>query len=202
MKNMTLINVILDRSGSMSTIADEVVGMYNRFIDEQKNLPDYAEVSLTQFDDLYEETYIRRPLTCCESLVHGKTYQPRGMTALYDAVGKTINKINQDIEKLSMNKRPQRVLFVIITDGHENASREYMGKTIQDLIATYKKERGWDFIFLAAGIDSFAEGMRFGMSLDKCMDFDKSSSGLRSMGENISAYTAQYRATGDNTKGL
>ena len=120
MKDMTSIVILLDRSGSMKSIAREVVGMYNRFLDEQKQGKDYAELSLIQFDDQYEENYLRKPINKCEHLILGSTYEPRGMTALLDSVGKSINAISSSVASLPEKERPQRVLFVIITDGAEN----------------------------------------------------------------------------------
>ena len=101
MKDATLINVILDRSGSMQSIARETVGAFNNFLKEQKELPDYAELSLFQFDNLYEQNYIRKPIKKCKDLISGSTYSPRGMTALYDAVGRTITTLGDDLKNMS-----------------------------------------------------------------------------------------------------
>jgi len=139
MKEMTLINIILDRSGSMSFIAQETIGMFNRFLKEQQELPGYAELSLVQFDDLYETNYICKPIKKCPNLEYNKTYMPRGMTALYDAIGKTINSVGQSLSKKDEEERPERVLFAIITDGIENASKEFTVNTIKEMI-THQKE--------------------------------------------------------------
>lgn len=202
MRDMTLINTILDRSGSMMPIAEEVVGMYNRFINEQKQLPDYAEVSLIQFDDIYEIYYLRKPVKDCEPLVLSETYTPRGMTALLDAVGITINKIDSEFSEMADHEKPQRVLFVILTDGHENASREFTNKAVKKMIDDRKEKYEWDFIFLGAGIDAFAEGTKFGMTASKTADFSHSSAGMDSAGKTISSYATTYRATGDAQQDL
>lgn len=196
---MTLINVILDRSGSMGAIAYEAVGMYNRFLDEQKALPDYAEFSLIQFDDKYEENYIRKPIKDVDKLILGESYKPRGMTALFDAIGKSINKIGEELKSMKEYDRPKRVLFMILTDGEENASKEFTGESIKNMISHQKEKYNWDFIFLAAGIDAFNEGSKFGMNMAKCANFDFSAKGLNSAGATMSAYTTQYRSTGDTS---
>ena len=199
MKDMTLINVIFDKSGSMSVIAQEAVGMYNGFLEDQQKLPGYAELSLVQFDDRYENFYTRVPIKDCQPLVCGETYVPRGLTALHDAVGRTINKIGADLEKLSEEERPDKVLFIVITDGAENASKEFTGDVVKNMIDHQKKEYNWDFIFLAAGINAFDEGSKIGMDAGKCATFSKSAAGMRAGGQSMSAYTAAYRSTGDTT---
>jgi len=199
MKDMTLINVILDRSGSMGSIAPEAVGMFNRFLDEQRTGPDEAELSLTQFDDVVEVIYTRKPIKDCPDLILGETYQPRGMTALLDAVGITITRVGNELNALPEDERPARVLFVVLTDGHENQSREYGATIINEMVRHQKEKYNWDFIFLAAGIDGKAEGAKLGLNASKCASFDRSSSGLIASGATMSAYTTAYRGTGDNT---
>lgn len=199
MKDMTLINVIFDRSGSMSTISLEAVGMFNGFLKEQKALPDYAELSLIQFDDQYEECYTCKPIKDCVPLIDGKTFIPRGMTSLYDAVGKTINKIGANLESLPEDESPKRVLFIIITDGHENNSQEFSGRVVRDMIATQKKEFSWDFIFLAAGINAFEEGAAIGMGAGKCATYSKTPAGMQEANNAINSYTTAFRSSGDTS---
>jgi hypothetical protein len=198
---MTLINIILDRSGSMGVIGDEVVGMYNRFLDEQKDRDDYAELTLVQFDDMYEKTHNRKPIRKVRHLINGKTFVPRGMTALHDAIGKTITDLNVELKEDRRN-RPKRVLFVIITDGHENVSKEFNGRQVQKLMDDQKEKYGWDFIFLGAGIDAKDEGNKFGMDMRKCASFQTTDEGFMNIGGNVIAYTNTYRSTGDNSKSI
>lgn len=199
MKDMTLINVIFDRSGSMEIIAEEAVGMFNGFLEEQKALPDYAELSLVQFDDQYDECYTCKPIKDCVPLIRGQTYIPRGMTALHDAVGKTINKIGGQLANLPEEDRPKRVLFIIITDGHENNSREFTGQTVKDMITLQKNKYYWDFIFLAAGINAFEEGSTIGMTAGKCATYSKSAQGMRGANNAINSYATTFRSTGDTS---
>lgn len=196
-KDMTLINVILDRSGSMGVIGIETVGMFNRFLEEQKKGNDYAELSLIQFDDLYQEDYIRKPIKECESLELNKTYIPRGLTALFDAVGKTVNKVGHELDQLPESEKPKRVLCVIITDGHENNSKEYNKETVQQLIKHQQSVYNWDFVFLGAGIDAYDEGAKLGIMQNKCASFDKSAQGIASAGVTLDSYSSVFRSSGN-----
>lgn len=197
MKDMTLIVVILDRSGSMSSISTDAVGMFNNFLREQKALPDYAEMTLVQFDDLYERHYTRKPIAECEDLVLGKTFCPRGCTAMYDAIGKTINSVGEDLANLPEEERPNKILFVILTDGFENASKEYTGHKVNKMIQHQKETYSWDFIFLAAGIDVTEYSKTLGIDMSKCASFSHSGDGMRDVMNVMSAYTTSYRSTGD-----
>ncbi|MES0340716.1 MAG: VWA domain-containing protein [Candidatus Humimicrobiaceae bacterium] len=197
MKDSTLINVILDRSGSMQRNAVETVGMFNRFLEDQKKEKGYAELSLIQFDDKYEEDYIKIPLNDCPPLVLGRTYVPRGMTALYDAIGKSIGTVGYELNNSHEDDRPDKVLFIIITDGNENMSREMDKQAIEKLIDHQKEKYNWDFIFLAAGLDAFGEGSKFGMTRSKCASFGATGQGMNSIGSTMSNYTSSYRSTGD-----
>lgn len=197
MKNSTLINVILDRSGSMQRNGIETVGMFNRFLEDQKKEEGHAELSLIQFDDKYDEDYIRKPLNESPPLIFGKTYIPRGMTALYDAIGKSITTVGCELSNAPEDDRPDKVLFIIITDGQENMSREYNKQSVEKLINHQKSKYNWDFIFLAAGIDSFGEGSKFGMGRSKCASFGATGQGMSSIGNTMSNYTSSYRSSGD-----
>lgn len=200
MKDMTLINVLLDRSGSMETIAAEAVSAFNHFITEQMaDDTDYVELSLVQFDDQYEPNYIRKPLKEVNPLILNETYVPRGMTALFDAIGRSINEIGSELAMMPEEERPARVLFVILTDGNENASYEFSRGNIKSMISHQGNMYNWDFIFLAAGIDAFAAGKDFGMKVNKCASFARSNDGIKAACQTMSSYAAAYRSTGDTT---
>ena len=98
--------------------------------------------------------------------------------------------------------RPKRVLFVIITDGYENMSKEYNGSMVQKLMDTHKEKDGWDFIFLGAGINAQGEGNKFGMEMQKCASFETTMDGFAGIGDNVTEYASSYRSTGDNTRGI
>ena len=155
----TEILVITDRSGSMGTIANDVIGGYNRFLEEQKEVEGDAKVTFVQFDDHYEVVYEGKPLSAAPNL-DNKTFVPRGMTALYDALGKTLSTQKQRIEKEAW---ADLVIVCVITDGQENASHEYTNATVKPLIKD-AEDRGWKFIYLGANQDSFAVTQNLGMT--------------------------------------
>ena len=194
MEGKTLINVLLDRSGSMGAIAKATVNMFNEFLQDQKNENGYADLSLIQFSTRYEESYILKNIHECEELVVNETYTPGGMTALNDAIGKSIHILDQH-----ENHGYAKVLFIIITDGEENASLEYSANSIRKMINKHKEKHNWDFIFLGAGIDAYKEGSKFGMSRSKCASFSGGARGMSVVGQTMSSYTTSYRTTGDTS---
>lgn len=153
----TEIIFVLDRSGSMNKVASDVRGGFNDFLSEQAKQVGKATVSLHQFDHLYETVYEGKPLEDAPRL-DGSNYRPRGMTALLDAVGKTINGTQVRLDALPKKSKPGQVLFVIYTDGFENQSQEFDRATVHKLIEECRNERKWEFVFLGADQDAFHEG--------------------------------------------
>lgn len=147
MKNYTDLNIILDRSGSMSNIATDMVGGIKTFLDTEKQTGDETKVSLYQFDDKYETVFVDKDIK--EDLQI--TLTPRGGTALNDALGRTIVSVGEKLEKIPEQDRPNRVLFLVITDGFENASKEFTGKDVAEKVKHQREKYSWDFIFLGAG---------------------------------------------------
>src|SRR6476620_7328202 len=124
MKNETDVTVILDRSGSMEAIASDVIGGFNQFLAEQQRHPGDCRLTLVQFDDRYEVLYLARPIADAARLT-ADTFEPRGSTALLDAIGRTIDATGARLAALPEAERPNRVLLAIVTDGQENASVHY-----------------------------------------------------------------------------
>ena len=149
---MTEIVCILDRSGSMHSLQTEVIGSFNSFVEEQRRLLKDRSNTLTLvlFDDKYEMVYERVPLEFVPKLT-SSTYFTRGMTSLFDAIGKTVNSINPDKSK---------VLVLIQTDGQENSSKEYKSDQVKELIKS-KERFGWQFNFVGAGPEAFEQGQHF-----------------------------------------
>ena len=166
---MEKINVIflLDRSGSMQGAETDTIGGYNSFLKKQK---DNTLITTVLFDDEYEMLYYRENIGKVKKLTTSE-YFVRGCTALYDAIGKTINKIEKDVKN-------EKVLFVITTDGLENASKEYHKEDIRKLI---KKHSKWEFIYLGANIDSYAEGSSIGIKSSNISNYKKSRKGIQDM---------------------
>ena len=160
--NFIEIIIVLDRSGSMATVRNDTMGGYNTFINDQKSrATGEVKVTLVQFDDQYEINYNGRPIQEVPAL-NETTYVPRGMTALLDAVGKTINTVGDRLAKTAESERPSLVIFVTLTDGQENASKEFKLEQVRDLIKHQTEKYKWQFVFLGADQNSFqAESMGF-----------------------------------------
>lgn len=169
MKKEQDIVFILDRSGSMSGIESDTIGGFNSFIQKHKKNQN-TKVTTILFDDQYEVLYERKPITEVKKLTP-KEYYVRGCTALMDAIGKTINTLDKKI-------KDNKVLFVITTDGLENASREYDKNKIKRLI---KKHPNWEFIYIGANIDSFAEASSIGIKASNTANYQKSKRGVSSL---------------------
>lgn len=178
MNNTTEIIVVLDRSGSMSSILTGTIEGFNTFLKEQKNAAGEAFMTLVQFDDQYQIDYKSVNVKHLEGL-NTNNFVPRGSTALHDAIGKTINETKTD----------KPVVFVIITDGLENASREFRAPQIKALIEQKTKE-GWKFVYLGANQDAVLVGESMGIHRGQTMSYGATSV------DTVSAFAS----TASNTK--
>jgi len=169
---------ILDRSGSMSSIADDAIGGFNSFLEGIREEDSDGRLTLVLFDHEYDVVHRSQPLADVPPL-SAETFVPRGMTALYDAIGQTLTTAMESYEKREPAHRPPGVTVAILTDGHENSSREYTNKQISALIERAQREHGWTFIFLAANQDAFESAESMGMSAADAQNFDASSAGVR-----------------------
>ncbi|NLP13267.1 MAG: VWA domain-containing protein [Clostridium sp.] len=175
-KGLTELVFILDRSGSMSGLESDTIGGYNSMLEKQKKEPGEAIVTTVLFDDKYELLHDRINLRGI-SPITDKEYFARGTTALLDAVGKTINKIENAQKHTTEDERAEHVMFVIITDGMENASREFGYEKVRRMIERQKSECGWEFIFLGANIDAVETAERFGINSDRAANYNADSEG-------------------------
>ena len=132
-KDYTHISLVLDRSGSMDSVKADTIGSFNTFLKEQKENPKECTFTLVQFDNEYEIIHDFVSLKKSKNLTE-KTFVPRGMTALYDAIGRTINSVGQKLADMSEEDRPERVIFVVLTDGEENSSKEFHRDQINEII--------------------------------------------------------------------
>lgn len=158
-QDLTDITVVTDRSGSMSTCKQEAENGLNHFIEEQKKQPGSALFSLVQFDTEYEFLYRGVPI---ESVARYRLI-PRGMTALLDAVGRAVNETGARLREMAEADRPGLVIFVIVTDGQENSSHEFTKAQIKEMIEHQQKDYAWQFTFLGANQDAFAEAHSMGI---------------------------------------
>ena len=180
----TQIVVVLDRSGSMDSIAIPTVEGLNSFIKEQRNSKGDAIMTLVQFDHEYQIDYTARPINEVKDLINGETFSPNGTTALFDAVGKTINDLNTTDD----------VIFVIITDGHENASKEYDKNKVFGLIEE-KKKMGWNFLFLGANQDAIKAGASMGISASNSINYNANAGSVNTLYSNVSSKVSSFRSS-------
>ncbi|QDT65560.1 vWA domain-containing protein [Calycomorphotria hydatis] len=165
--DLTDITLVVDRSGSMSQIQSDAEGGVNSFIAEQAKLPGEANLTLVQFDTEYEFIHKGTPIA---NVPKYRLY-PRGATALLDAVGRAINETGERLAKLPEAERPGLVVFVVMTDGHENSSREFTKQQIKDLIERQQNVYNWQFTFLGANQDAFSEAQGMGMHYNAAANF-------------------------------
>lgn len=173
----TRLALILDRSGSMASIEEATVAGVNKFIEEQKQVPGTATLKLVQFDDVYEEVFdtpiAETPeLTLSKTPRPGqKTYEPRGNTALLDAIGRTITELGSGLAAMSEEERPCKVIVIIMTDGLENASKVFAAPQVFDLIVQQRDIYKWDFVFLGANQDAIATAAKMGIAAASAMPY-------------------------------
>jgi hypothetical protein len=190
--NKTLIAALLDRSGSMSTCTAATEDGWRELINEQRSHPEYCEVMLAQFDTEYEVLYPPTVITAVPEFV----VVPRGRTALLDSAGRFITEVGQQLTALPEDQRPGQVICLIMTDGMENASRQWDWEAVKKLITQQREVYGWEFIFLGADIDAVAVGERMGMDARYSMTYDK-----RSYNANQAAYRLTSAAMTDIKRG-
>jgi hypothetical protein len=187
----THIICILDRSGSMSSIMSDSIGGFNEFLRQQKKLPGEATITIHLFDDKHEWLYECANLNDVKELTNLQWF-PRGTTALYDAIGKTINQDKLTLNRLGSEK-PSKVLVCVVTDGLENASKEYKRNDIQNLIKQCEND-DWNFIYLAANQNAFAVGQSFGISGANTYTYTANSVGVAGMSATLNCATTSYRS--------
>jgi len=175
-KDLTELVFILDRSGSMGGLESDTIGGYNTMLEKQKKEAGEVIITTVLFDDRYELLHDRINLRGITPIT-SKEYFVRGSTALLDAIGKTINKIGNVQKHTAEDERAEKVLFVITTDGLENASREFSYEKIRQMIEHQKSKYGWEFIFLGANIDAISVAERIGINKDRAANFHADSEG-------------------------
>ena len=192
-KNLTEIVFILDRSGSMAGLEKDTIGGFNSMIEKQKAEPGEAIVSTVLFDNENEVIHDRVDIQKVEPMTD-KEYYVRGCTALLDAVGGAIHHIGNVHKYAREEDRPEKTLFIITTDGMENASREYSYERVRKMIERQKEKYGWEFIFLGANIDAAKEAARFGIERDCAVDYHADTLGTAVIYEAMNEAVCNVRA--------
>lgn len=192
--NLTHITVILDRSGSMNSIRDDIIGGFNAFLEEQKKEEGEVTLSLVQFDTKkpYETVHRFRPIGEIGELTEA-TYVPRGGTPLLDALGRGINELEHSINTRPPEDRPAKVIFAVVTDGMENASREFRQEEVIRMIDEKTKMADWQFVFLSADLDAVREAMGYGFRRDSSMYYQKTAGGTARAFSSLSKQSIAYR---------
>jgi len=190
---------ILDRSGSMNGLEKDTIGGYNKLLEEQKLLPGDVTVSTVLFNDAIEVIHDRVSIKEVNAITENE-YYVGGFTALYDAVGQSINHIGKQLFETDENSRPSKVMIVIVTDGMENASREYSHTMIKKMIDHQKTKYSWDFIFLGANFDAEAFSESISIDKDRAVQYENDKEGIESIYVNLSEELTTRRFPLENKK--
>lgn len=177
-KGLTELVMILDRSGSMYGLEADTIGGFNSMIEKQKKEEGEAYVSVILFDDVCEVIYDRVPVGQVEPMTE-KQYYVRGCTALLDAAGQSIHHIVNVHKYAREEDVPEKTMFIIITDGMENASSVYSYERVKEMIEHEQEKYHWEFLFLGANIDAVKEASRFGISAGRAVNYENDSEGTR-----------------------
>ena len=191
-KHLTELVFILDRSGSMAGLEEDTIGGFNAMIEKQRQEPGEAVVSTVLFDSESTIIHDRVDIQRVEPMTR-KEYYVRGCTALLDAVGGAIHHIGNVHKYAREEDRPEKTLFVITTDGMENASRKFTYDRLKAMIERQKERYGWEFLFLGANIDAAKEAARFGISEDRAANYNADSVGTNVVYETVSEAITQVR---------
>jgi len=183
--------MIIDRSGSMAGKEQDVEGGFKTFVSEQKKLPGDASLTLVHFDDQYETLLSQVSIN---ENIPDYVLIPRGMTALLDAIGKTIANVGERLSQMAEAERPDKVLFIIMTDGMENASKEYSIARIKEMIEHQKNIYKWEFIFMGADIDAISVANNMGISSQNAVNAKREKTA--GMFEVASLASKNYRSFG------
>jgi hypothetical protein len=196
----THISVILDRTGSMESIRDDTIGGFNSFLQDQKKQEGKATLTLVQFDsqDPYEVIHHFKSIEDVPELDR-RTFVPRASTPLLDALGRGINDLENSLARMNEENKPSKIVFVAITDGQENASREFRRDQIAKMIEDRKTKDHWQFVFLTADPCAMEDAMSYGVPAEAAFLFSKSPSGTRHawafLSKNLSDYRSKRKET-------
>lgn len=190
--NLVEVVCVMDRSGSMEAIRSDAIGGFNSFLGGQKEHPGEARFTLVLFDHEYDLVHDRVDIQDAP-LLDGETYVPRGTTALLDAVGRTIDDVGKRLSETPEPDRPAKVIVSILTDGLENASRDYDNGRIAEMITHQQQKYGWEFVFLAANQDAIATARSMSIRPEDAISYEASPAGVRAAHAELNAQFLRRR---------
>lgn len=193
--DLTEIIFVLDRSGSMNGLENDTIGGYNSFLKIQRETQGGAKVTTVLFDDEYIKLHDRVDINNVKPITE-KEYFARGTTALLDAIGKTIADLGVTLRDTQEEERPSKIIFVIITDGNENASREFTYKKVNEMISRQQNKYNWEFIFLGANIDATAEAENLGIKASRFANYIADEKGTCIVYSELAENVASFRTKG------
>jgi uncharacterized protein YegL len=183
--DFTYLGIVADRSGSMLKIREDAEGGLKTLIKDQRELPGRLTVNLFQFDDKFDEVPVDE--------IDAWTLTPRGMTAMLDAIGKSMTIVGERLTKMPEDERPDKVIFAIVTDGLENASQEWRHDQVAKLVAQQQVDYGWQVVFTAANMDAAAVGIGLGVRRGSTQNFVPDPQNVGVAYANISAGISNFR---------
>ena len=192
-KGLTEVVFILDRSGSMSGLEADTIGGFNSMIAKQQKEEGEAYISTVLFDDTCEVLYDRVPVNKVEPM-NDNQYYVRGCTALLDAIGGAIHHIGNVHKYAREEDRPEKTLFIITTEGMENASRKYSSEKVQEMVERQKEKYGWEFLFLGANIDAIDVAGKFGIDSNRALNYVSDHKGTQLNYEVLNKTVSEFRA--------
>lgn len=192
-QGLTEIICVIDKSGSMEPTKNDSIGGFNNFLKQQKELPGDAILTLTLFDTDYATLYNGTPIKDAAGLTN-VNYSPSGHTAMYDAICHTIDIVGERLSKTDEANKPEKVMFVILTDGEENSSKEYNKEQTLSKIKQQTDVYKWEFVFLAANQDAIANAKKLNISAANTVAFASTGDGTRSAYLSMNNIAKSYRA--------
>ena len=192
--DLTELVFILDRSGSMHGLEKDTIGGFNSVLERNKALPGDANITTILFDHRFTILHDRQPIRSVAPITE-RDYSPAGMTALLDAVGQAIRKIDNVMAHTAEDYRAGKVQFVIITDGLENASKEYSAQRVKQMIRDRQDKDGWDFLFLGANMDAIAVAEDMGIQADRAVTAMADAPGVSLQYDAIAEANVSFRQT-------
>lgn len=193
-QNFASINVVIDRSGSMQGLRQDTIGSFNTFLKEQQAVPGECIFTLCTFSDDYRLVHDFEKIANVPALTD-TTYRTGGNTALLDAFGATIDSVGRKLATMPEAERPDKVLFLVITDGEENSSHRYTREQIKSMVEHQRSVYSWEFVFVGANVDAFTVGTSLGFTASNSVGYTASKTGTHSLYSSISSNATAYRSS-------